>query len=80
MSSITTGEVRDPITGESIILKQKHQDVSVNSKYDPTSTFVDIDALTDVCKSMQYKTYNVLTNQSETTDYSSITKDKILGK
>nr|DAS01303.1 MAG TPA: hypothetical protein [Caudoviricetes sp.]DAY42095.1 MAG TPA: hypothetical protein [Caudoviricetes sp.] len=29
---------------------------------------------------MQYKTYNVLTNQSETTDYSSITKDKILGK
>ena len=80
MSSITTGEVRDPITGEPIILKQKSQDVSVNPKYDPTSTFVDIDALTDVCKSMQYKTYNVLTQQEETTDYSSITKDKILGK
>lgn len=80
MSSITTGEVRDPITGESIILKQKPQNVSINHKYDPTSTFVDIDALTDVCKSMQYKTYNVLTGQETTTDYSSITKDKILGK
>lgn len=80
MSSITTGEVRDPVTGESIILKQKPQNVSVNPKYDPTSTFVDIDALTDVCKSMQYKTYNVISGQSETTNYSSITKDKILGK
>lgn len=80
MSSITTGEVRDPITGESIILKQKPTNVSINPKYDPTSTFVDIEALTDVCKSMKYKTYNPNTGTSEITDYSSITEDKILGK
>lgn len=79
MSSITTGEVRDPKTGEPFKYP-KPADVSYDPKCDPTSTYLDTDALVDMCKGMKYTSYNVLTNQLETTDYSSLTKDKIVEK